>query len=235
MSDAGQLPPRPLPRRGPVELIRVWSAWFGLGRALATAGAIVIVAAGVVWLLRSPSPPSEAGLPMAASPPSTTPTTLPPPPVVPTSTPVGTVVVHVAGAVERPGVYELDAAARVHTAVERAGGARLDAELDGLNLAAQVVDGQRIYVPVHGEVDPTELADGPLAPDEADATPVGPIDLNRATAAELDRLPGVGPATAAAIVDDRARHGPFATIDDLERVPGIGPARLAALRDLVTV
>ena len=65
--------------------------------------------------------------------------------------------------------------------------------------------------------------------------PSGPVDLNTATVADLEQLPGVGPATAAAIVDDRTRNGPFASVDDLDRVTGIGPAKLAALRDLVTV
>jgi competence protein ComEA len=63
----------------------------------------------------------------------------------------------------------------------------------------------------------------------------GPIDLNEASAEQLERLPGIGPATAMAIIDDRERHGPFASVDDLERVPGIGPAKLAAIADLVSV
>ena len=69
----------------------------------------------------------------------------------------------------------------------------------------------------------------------ADEAPSGPVDLNTATAEQLETLPGVGPATAAAIIDDRRRHGPFAAVADLERVPGIGPAKLAAIADLVTV
>jgi competence protein ComEA len=140
------------------------------------------------------------------------------------------VVVHVAGAVLTPGVYELDAGARVDDAVRTAGGPRSDAELDGLNLAAVVVDGQRVYVPVLGEIDLATVAEGTAA-----EAAVGPVDLNSATVEQLDALPGVGPATASAIVDDRERNGPFATVDDLDRVPGIGPAKLGAIRDLVTV
>jgi competence protein ComEA len=122
----------------------------------------------------------------------------------------------------------------VHTAIDAAGGATTVADLDGLNLAAPVVDGQRIYVPIAGEVDPVAVPSGPVAGGDPSA-PDAPIDLNRAGIADLETLPGIGPATAAAIVDDRDRNGPFASVDDLDRVPGIGPAKLGALRDLVTV
>ena len=100
-----------------------------------------------------------------------------------------------------------------------------------LNLAALVDDGARVYVPVEGEVAPqlSPVGSGPVG-----ETPAGPLDINRADAALLDSLPGVGPATAAAIVAERDRNGPFLGVDDLERVPGIGPGKLAGLRDLVT-
>jgi competence protein ComEA len=139
--------------------------------------------------------------------------------------------------VSRPGVYELDPSARVIDAVTAAGGSVAGADLDGLNLAAPLVDGQRVYVPHVGEVDPAAVpAGGAPAPTGLEGgAPRGPVNLNTATAAELESLPGVGPATAATIVDDRTRNGPFASVDDLERVPGIGPAKLAALREQVTV
>lgn len=229
-----ELPPRPPPPRRSVDLAGAWLAWFGPVRAIVTALSVVAVCAGGYWLVRAPSPPTEAGLPVATGSPTST---LAPPVATPATEPERPApVVHVAGAVAGPGVYRLAAGARVHTAIEAAGGAAPDADLDGLNLAAPVVDGQRIYVPVVGEIDPVTLPDGPPPGAEPQTLPSdGPLDLNRATAAELEALPGIGPATAAAIVDDRTRHGPFASVDDLDRVPGIGPAKLGALRDLVSV
>ena len=147
---------------------------------------------------------------------------------------------HVAGEVRTPGVYLLVDEVRVHDAIEQAGGPTADADLDALNLAAVLADGQRLYVPAAGEVPTGDQV--PLVPPSDGAAGTGsgfndgsPVDLNRASAAELDRLPGVGPATAQAIVDDREQNGPFARVDDLERVPGIGPAKLDALRGLVSV
>jgi competence protein ComEA len=126
-------------------------------------------------------------------------------------------------------VYELAPGARVQAAVEAAGGPVPGADPGALNLAAPVGDGQRVYIPMVGELVP--LATGSPAVTVAP----GPVDLNRASAAELDGLPGIGPATAAAIVEHREQNGPFASIEDLEAVRGIGPAKLDALRDLVRV
>jgi competence protein ComEA len=145
------------------------------------------------------------------------------------------VVVHVAGRVSDPGVYELRPGDRIVDAVAAAGGATPDADLDGLNLAASIADGQRIYVPAHGEIDPASVPTGAPVPPDGLGAGSGPVDLNSATTEQLETLPGVGPATAAAIVDDRDRNGPFASVDDLERVPGIGPAKLDAIREQVTV
>jgi len=146
--------------------------------------------------------------------------------LTPTSAPVGTstVFVHVSGAVQSPGVYTLDATARVVDAVEAAGGATADGEVHLLNLAALVVDGQQIRVPVEGE---TVV---PSAPSES-----GPIDINGADVIALQSLPGVGPATAEAIVAHREENGPFRSIDDLLDVPGIGPAKLATIADAAVV
>jgi competence protein ComEA len=241
-----ELPPRPQPPHRSIDTVTTWLRWFGVGRLLAGAVSVLIVLGGAAWLLRMPSPPTEAALPVAAGAAGAG-ATLPPPttaPVVfaaasaPTTAAPTSIVVHIAGAVTQPGVHVLPAAARVDDAVAAAGGAAPDADLDGLNLAAPLTDGQRVYVPRVGEVDPASVpagvppaAGGPTVP----APPAGPIDINTATAADLDTLPGVGPATAAAIVDDRTRNGPFASVDDLDRVSGIGPAKLDALRDLVTV
>lgn len=230
-----QLPPRPEPRVGPAEHVQRWLAWLGMPRLVLTAVSVLVVSAGLYWLVRTEPPPVEASLPVTAA--SAPDVTLPPP--VPENTPLETteVFVHVAGAVVVPGVHQLDSGARVVDAVRAAGGPAVDADLDGLNLATPLVDGQRVYVPVVGEVDPATVptgavpADGPAG---ASAATSDPIDVNTATAAQLETLPGVGPATAAAIIDDRERNGPFASVDDLERVTGIGPAKLAAIRDLVT-
>lgn len=254
-ADGSEHPPgvllRPRPSRSLSERLRAWLDWFGVTRLVLTAVAVTAVAAGGFWLVRSPTPPPETTLPVVS--PSAPTATLPPPAgttassgadastSTPTSTPPD-VFVHVAGEVAVPGVYRLDAGGRVHEAIERAGGATPDADLDALNLAQALVDGQRLYVPRIGEVD---LAQIPVLspvgttvaiPATAPATtPPGPVDLNRATVGELEQLPGIGPATAAAIVDDRDRNGPFATVDDLDRVSGIGPSKLDALRGLVTV
>jgi competence protein ComEA len=150
-------------------------------------------------------------------------------------------VVHVVGAVRRPGLYRLREGARVADAVQRAGGATRRADLAGLNLAAPVVDGVQILVPprmVGGTAGTPALpgAGGATgAPDGAAGAGVGPKpSLSTATAAELDELPGVGPVTAQNIVDYRTEHGPFRSVDDLDAVPGIGPARIEQLRELVT-
>jgi competence protein ComEA len=223
-----ELPPRPSPPRSARESARAWFEWFGITRLLATAVAVVVVVGGAWLLVRTPPPAAEATLPVTSgAPPSST-------LAVPTTTvasATSTFVVHVAGAVAAPGVYDVSAPARVVDAIEAAGGPSPQAELDSLNLAAPLVDGQRIYVPVVGEIVP------PVA--DATAVDVGagrePVDLNTAKPAELEELPGIGPATAAAIVEHRDEHGPFASVDDLTDVSGIGPAKLDAIRDLVRV
>jgi competence protein ComEA len=158
----------------------------------------------------------------------------------------GPVFVHVAGAVAAPGVVQLPAAARVVDAVAAAGGLRADADPDRVNLAAPLVDGSRVVVPAVGQepppesatVPPTGAGTGSAAGTDgtaAAAAPGTPLDLNTATAEQLDTLPGVGPATAGAIVDHRSTNGPFDSVDALLDVRGIGDAKLEALRDLVRV
>jgi len=147
-------------------------------------------------------------------------------------------VVHVAGAVIRPGIVHLAAGARVVDAIEAAGGAADGADLDQLNLAASLVDGVQVRVPTEGETLAAPISPAPAAPDgAAGAPPTVPaaVDLNRATAAELEQLPGIGPALAAAIVTWRTEHGQFKRVDDLLDVPGIGPAKMATLVDRVRV
>jgi competence protein ComEA len=220
---------RPASTSSLAERVRAWIEWFGIGRLVAASLATVVVCAGAFWLIRSPPPPTEASLPMAAT---TTVADKLPAPQDPTTTMPSTVLVHVAGAVIAPGVYELRPGDRVSDAIVAAGGPTEVADWNAVNLAAEVADATRIYVPVVGEDPPAEVVVG-SGPGLASAPP-GPVDVNRANADELDELPGVGPATASAILTERERNGPFVDVDDLARVPGIGPAKLDALRGLVT-
>lgn len=147
------------------------------------------------------------------------------------------VLVHVVGAVERPGVVRLAPGGRVLDAVEQAGGATADADLARLNLARVVTDGEQVVVLREGEEAPV------AAPDQGGGEPArdGPdpggsqIDLNRATAAELDALPGIGPVLSQRIVEHRDAYGPFASVDALLEVSGVGPAVLERLRTGVRV
>ena len=220
---------RPVVPRSPTERARAWVEWFGVGRLLAASVATVIVCVGAVWLIRTPPPATEASLPRATTTIAVAPTSEPgaaPPPGT-----SAVVLVHVAGAVVVPGVYELTGSARVRDAIVAAGGPTDIADWNALNLAAAVGDGVKVYVPHVGEEVPPSLT----LPTPADTGPsAGPIDVNVASAEELEALPGVGPATASAIVTERDRNGPFLDVDDLDRVPGIGPAKLEARRDLVT-
>jgi competence protein ComEA len=143
-------------------------------------------------------------------------------------------VVHVAGAVREPGVYRLPAGARVQDAVERAGGAKSSGDVNAINLAAKVVDGQQIVVPARVRGGAASAAPGAAAGSGGTAAVAGPpISLNNATAEQLDTLDGVGPATAQKIIAWRTRHGGFRSVADLGQVPGIGPKKLAALKDKV--
>jgi len=139
------------------------------------------------------------------------------------SVPTLTVVVHVVGAVESPGVIELPENSRIIDALAKAGGAREDAILSGINLARVLFDGEQIVVP--------SQADEPAVV-SIDAPP-GLVSLSRGTSAELETLPRVGPATAARIIAWREENGPFTSVDDVLAVSGIGPATLEGFRALV--
>ncbi|VXB35615.1 Competence ComEA helix-hairpin-helix repeat region domain protein [Arthrobacter sp. 9AX] len=154
------------------------------------------------------------------------------------STPAGTVVVHVAGAVLGPGVVQLPAGSRVHDAVAAAGGASPGADLDRLNLAAPVTDGQKIQVPRPGEPLPDNTGgagaqDTGGSPDNNAAG--SKVNLNTAGVEELDGLPKVGPVLAQRIVDWRREHGPFTAVEELDAIDGVGPKMLESLLPLVTV
>jgi competence protein ComEA len=131
-------------------------------------------------------------------------------------------VVDVTGAVERPGVYRLPAGSRVEDAVKRAGGPSVRAELEAINRAARLADGQQVVVPERGP--------GGVALAGGGSEEEGPISLGTATVEQLDTIDGIGPVTAADIVDFRDQHGGLASIDQLDQVSGIGPATMESLR-----
>ena len=132
-------------------------------------------------------------------------------------------VVHVVGAVHRPGLYRFSGRSRVADAVARAGGATRHADLALINLAAPLADGTQVVVPVKAPA-------GSAASSGATA-PAGPVHLNVAKLEQLDSLPGVGPVTAQKILDYRQKHGAFSSLEELDAIPGIGPARIEQLRD----
>jgi competence protein ComEA len=135
-------------------------------------------------------------------------------------------VVHVVGAVHRPGLYRFASHLRVADAVARAGGATRKADLALINLAAPLADGTQVVVPVKA---PTGAAGSSAGTATA---PAGPVHLNVATVEQLDSLPGVGPVTAQKILDYRQKHGAFSSLEELDAIPGIGPARIEQLRDV---
>lgn len=149
--------------------------------------------------------------------------------VSPTPTPAA-IIVDVAGAVRRPGVYEFAEGERVIDAIERAGGALPKADLSLLNLAAPLADGTQILVPKAG---PPAATGSSILPVEGSTS--GLININTATATELEALSGIGEVLAATIVEYRTTNGPFTAIDELLDVSGIGPATLEEIRDQITV
>ena len=142
----------------------------------------------------------------------------------------GRLVIDVAGAVHRPGVYRMAAGARVEDALKRAGGATGRADLSQINRAAKLEDGRQVLVPVRPSRGAAVAAAG-----STPAAPGQPVNLNTATLEQLDTLDGVGPTTAKKIIDFRTAHGGFGSVDELDQIPGIGEKRLAALREQVRV
>jgi competence protein ComEA len=138
--------------------------------------------------------------------------------------------IHVAGAVRNPGVYAMPLGSIVQHAIDAAGGPRDDAYLDTMNLAAQLVDGQQVYVSSEDQPTPQTQSSG----SSSHQTPVFLINVNSATAPELERRPGIGPSLAQKIIDCRETHGPFLELEDLLEVSGIGPSKLDQIQDLVT-
>jgi competence protein ComEA len=245
--------PHPLPRReqrlarvadGPlarlIDRLHDWRADARFGVVLLV---LIAVVAGVVWYRIGVGGASagESAAPRAVT--TTVSTTM-----LDDSTrstgPKGTparLVVHVAGAVTHPGVVELNSGARVIDAVEAVGGASADGDLDRLNLAAKVTDGERVYVAKVGQADPGVIDGGGAdAPGPSDGGGTGggvgaKVNLNTATQAQLEELPGIGPTYAQSIIAERQRRGGFTSVNDLRSVRGIGDKRFAELAPLVTV
>lgn len=187
---------------------------------IALLGVLVVAGSARLWFGR----PRPGPILISTPEPSPTPTPLR------TATPAP-LRVYVTGAVLRPDVYLLPAESIVKDAVTAAGGATEDADLERINLALQLCDQQQVHVPRHGE-DPTPPAEAaPPVP----VQPGGKVNINTASASDLDSLPGIGPAIAQRIVDYREAYGAFTAIDEITHVKGIGPATYEELKDLITV
>lgn len=148
------------------------------------------------------------------------------------------VYVDVDGAVASPGVYRLKEGARVSQAIDAAGGLTAEADVTGLNRASKVADGQKIYVPKVGEQQAVTAgggADGGAVVASGANDAAGLVNINTASASELQSLSGIGPSMAQSIIDERTKNGPFASVDDLMRVSGIGEKKLAKIKDCICV
>ena len=191
-------------------------------------GLVIVVAATLLgaglWYMRSLPRPVDIAAPAGAVSPVVSEVTGASGSLSPSLVPI---IVDVAGWVRSPGVYEFGQGDRVIDAVNRAGGARNGADLTSLNLAAPLTDGTQIVVPKPGAADPSETG--------TSSGGTALININSASEIDLEALPGVGPVTAAAIVDYRTQNGPFATVDDLIDVTGIGPSTLEQIRPFATI
>ncbi len=148
------------------------------------------------------------------------------------------VYVDVDGAVARPGLYRLKDGARVSQAIDAAGGLTAEADVTGLNRASKITDGQKIYVPMVGEQQAAAAVGGVesgAAMTAGAGSSSGLVNINTASAAELQTLSGIGPSTAQSIIDERTQNGAFASVDDLMRVSGIGEKKLAKIKDCICV
>jgi competence protein ComEA len=210
-------------------LVLAWTLGYGWGRSSSAsrpmqAASVHTQGSVEVIDLSQPPPPTSA---------LAEPSTLPEPPSR------AEVVVHVSGAVKQAGVYRLAPDSRVADAIEQAGGTTENADLDALNLAEPLQDGQKIHVPRKGEasVPTTASVSPPRTPRSAPqaAAVQFPIDLNSATAEQLEAIPGIGPVLAQRIIEYRQMRGRFQSVDELLEVRGIGPKRLESMRPYVTV
>lgn len=214
--------------------------WFGLSRLIGSVLSLIAVALAGWWLLRVPPPPPEDSIPIAS-----TATTV----SFAVSSPqkieldaklvrelVTELTVHIAGAVKTPGVYQLHIGARINDGVVAAGGATAQADLDSVNLAMLLSEGEQIYIPKRNDkphiiVQPRFTSSNNLnSSNSATNNELQiSININTATAIELEQLAGVGPSTAKAIIEFRQKNGGFKTVEDLLNVRGIGPAKLSEI------
>ena len=191
--------------------------------SLCVAGLVLVVALGLFQLRRGGDEPVTAPTAGAAA------------TIAVEERGAGRLVIHVAGAVRRPGVYKLASTARVADAVERAGGARRRADLGGLNLAAELEDGRQVLVPERAPTGGTTVAQAGARAAAPAPAPGQSLNINTATLEQLDTLSGVGPLTAQKILDFRDERGGFGSVEELGEIPGIGDVRLATLREEVTL
>jgi competence protein ComEA len=198
---------------------REWMA--GLTRReavfLGLLGLVILGGAGL-WYVRALPRPVRVSGPVPAPAPSPS---------------AATLIVHVAGWVRHPGVYELSQGDRVVDAIDLAGGPRPGADLGVLNLASPLTDGQQVLVPRPAEEAPPSA--GVPSPGASPGASAGLVNVNTAAAEELETLPGIGEVLAATIIQYREEHGPFTSVDQLLDVSGIGEVTLEEIRDLVTV
>lgn len=212
--------------------VRHWVDFIGVSRLIQGAISMVMVLIVGWFVLKPTAPPVESFIPMATFPVTST-------TVAPTQ-----VAVHVAGAVVSPGVYVLPWSSRVVDAVTAAGGPKPQADLDRINLAQVVNDNEQVFIPsrsartapvtVAPRHQPTTTTPTSTRPNPSGPSSGGLVDVNTATEAELTTLPGVGPATAKAIIAHREKNA-FSRIEELLNVPGIGPSKFAAIKDLVRI
>ena len=216
--------------------------WIGLSRILASAFGVLVMVVGVWWVVRVPPPPPEATIPFASSTIATDSLNTNPELLM------ANITVYVSGEVVKPGVYVLLATSRIIDALQAAGGPTSAADLVVVNLAAPLVDATQVFIPRIGSTPratlprphaginlPTTGTSGGVSVGSGVTSAAGIVDINSASLADLDALPGVGPSTAQAIIDYRIANGPFASVDDLLNVRGIGPSKLAAMRARVRV
>lgn len=242
------------------ERLRAVLHWYGPARAVTSAASVLVVCIGAWWLLRAPAPPLENSLPMASAVAAAT-NSFDGAPLLSvdvSSTGVsplvaGLITVHVVGAVVNPGVYSLPAGSRVVDAVDLAGGVEAGADTENVNMAFPLADADQVFIPMRsarGTSSPRTTVPVVRTPERTTGTPRGSasaspsppsssagglVNVNTADAAALEELPGVGPATAKAIVDHRAANGPFASVEDLKKVKGIGDSKFEALRPFVAL